>query len=250
MSGKLDVEALEKSLNALALRHEVLRTTFHYDGIQSEPVQRIHPHEHWRLQVYDFSAVSEEERGAHLQTLIERMGKERFCLDRLPLVRWALVQMSSQEHVLIQVEHHLVHDGYSFNILLSELTKLYNCYIGCLSSKVDFQLPGFQYADFAVWERRWMLTNSAQRQLTYWREKLSGCRTTFPLRLSGRTIGNSSIRFSLPIGLCKRLRAISISKKITLFTVMLGAFVALLRAVPGETDIPVGTGIANRRHSE
>src|SRR5947207_777034 len=150
MRGLLDVQALEKGLNALVQRHEILRTTF--EEVDGEPVQLVHPFQYNGLQIHTLNDLPDERRGMELQDLVKGMGRSRFRLDCLPLIRWILVRLSPEEHVLIHVEHHLIHDGYSFNLLLSELTKLYNYHADSCET-LDMRTAEFQYADFAAWEQ-------------------------------------------------------------------------------------------------
>ena len=250
MRGVLDVQALEKGLNALVQRHEIFRTTF--EEVDGEPVQIIHPFQYNSLEIRSLSDLPDEMRSAELLALTKRLGKSRFHLDRLPLIRWTLVRLSPEEHVLVHVEHHLVHDGYSFNVLLADLTKLYNYYTDS-SSALNLPTPKYQYADFAAWEQRWMETPSAGEALKYWVDRLSGHSAPLLLPFKPSASRNYSsigtlIRFNLSVALSGKLRSFSNDRGTTLFVSMASAFIALLRRYTGEKDIALGTAVANRRH--
>ena len=249
LEGALEVATLEFALNDLVRRHEVFRTTF--EEIDGELLQRIHAHTPGSIRVHDLGAADAETQALRLGQLTRMTAQHRFDPQTLPLVRWDLVRLSDQRHVFLYVEHHLVHDGYSFNLLLSELTDTYN---GIASGRHGAlkPIPEFQYADFAVWEERWMRTSAAARQLAFWKKTLHDCPAyiELPFRqdLDPARRESTAVRFPLPIELSRRLRTFSAARGLTLYVTMLTAFVILLRRYSGQSDIPVGTGIANRRH--
>jgi amino acid adenylation domain-containing protein len=250
--GLLDTGALEKALNAIVERHEILRTTIHVEG--DEPIQRVHPFQEFSIDRHVLSGASSEQRRQELQSIVDVATRERFCLNTLPLIRWTLVEVSQQEHVLIQVEHHIVHDGWSSYLIRAEITKLYREYTG-FGMAEDLTTPTFQFGDFACWERDWLETASAARQLGYWTSQLSGCPAVLQLsydrpRTERTQFVGSSERILLPIELCRQIRALSIREGVTLFTTMTAAFMALLARYSGQTDIVTGSGFANRRHPE
>ncbi|HLL46045.1 MAG TPA: AMP-binding protein, partial [Longimicrobiaceae bacterium] len=123
LRGELDVAALEASLGEIVRRHEIFRTTF--PEVDGRPVQRIHPPFPVRLPVADFRRVPAAGREAEVQRWLDRAFRQGFDLERLPLARWSLLRVDERDHVLVHVEHHLVHDGWSFNLWLGELLTLY-----------------------------------------------------------------------------------------------------------------------------
>ncbi|MDB6014844.1 MAG: non-ribosomal peptide synthetase module, partial [Gammaproteobacteria bacterium] len=251
LEGALEVAALRDSFNDLIRRHEILRTTF--EETSDELVQVIHPFQYQDVPLHDFADLEPQRRDARLQELIANRARHKFELGRLPLICWDLVRLAPRSHVLIHVEHHLVHDGYSFNIIVSELTRAYRRRVSERGSLEEFAAPNFQYADFAAWEGRWMQTAGALRQLEYWRRQLENCPATLslPIRQGPLEAGepkSAPIRFDLPLGLSRKLRAFSATRGTTLYVSMLTAFAILLGRYSGQTDVPIGTGIANRRH--
>jgi len=244
LRGALDVRALERALNLMVERHEIFRTTF--EIVDGELVQRIHPFCRFDLPEYPL--------GSDLLALTERELMTKFHLDQMPLIRWTLVQVSEQEHVLIQVEHHLVHDAWSFNLYLSELTAAYKSFCDPRGSS---NLPEvkFQFADYARWERRWLTTEAAQEQLDYWKDQLAN--PALPLQLPhdharnpDKAFRGASLRIDLPVPICHALRSFAATNRVTLFMTMFAGFAALLHRYSGQDDIQVGSGIANRRHPD
>jgi amino acid adenylation domain-containing protein len=249
--GPLDVAALEAALQAVVDRHEVLRTTF--PTVDGRPVQRIHAP--WRvcLDPVDFTHLPEAEREeAAREWMREHFGR-RFDLSRLPLVRWTLLRLADDEHRLVHVEHHIIHDGWSFNVLLREALEVYRARVEGRAPK----LPGLplQFADYCVWQREWMRSPAALAQLAFWREKLAGSQPVLELphdrpRPPLQRFRGAAPRFRLPGRLYRELRALGHAEGATLYMTMLAAFTALLSRWSGQDDLNVGTGIAVRRQPE
>jgi amino acid adenylation domain-containing protein len=249
--GLLDVTALEQSLNEIVRRHEIFRTTF--QTINGRPNQVIHPPQVVELPRVDLQTLPEPEREAEARRLIDQEVQQPFDLAQLPLIRWTLVQLSEREFILVHVEHHIVHDGWSFNIFLQELRDLYEAF----STRKPSPLPELpiQFADFAYWQRQWMQGAVAETQLDYWQQKLAGDLPALQLpfdrpRPPVQRFRGAAPRIELPLELCESLRVVSRREGSTLFMTMLAAFVTLLYRYSGQDDLCVGSGIANRRWRE
>ena len=169
-TGTLDVPALERALEEIVRRHEIFRTEFR--AVDGHPRQVIRAPWPVRLPVTDLRATDADRRDAEVERLLRDEFMRPFHLDRLPLIRWSLYRMGDDTHVLAAVEHHFVHDGWSFGRFLQELAALYSAFAEGRPSP----LGGLevQFADYAVWQRRWMETAEAARQLDYWRGTLAG----------------------------------------------------------------------------
>jgi amino acid adenylation domain-containing protein len=251
IKGPLDVPLLEDCLSRLVERHEIYRTEF----VQHEgaPYQRVRPP--WRVTLPRLSLeqVAPEQRDAEVSALLAKEAAWAFDLDALPLVRWTLVRLADDEHVLLHVEHHLVHDGWSFNLLLRELTELYADLSRGLPSRLP--PPSMQFADYATWQRDWLEGAQAARQRDYWRERLRDAPP--PLRLPFERAGARSTRAPsatlqehLPETLVADLQRLGERWGATLFGLMLSTFKALLHRYTGDDDLVVGTGLANRTRAE
>jgi amino acid adenylation domain-containing protein len=250
-TGRLDVNALERSLSEIIRRHEIFRTTF--PVIDGNPVQDIHGPFSVSLPITDLQELPDHEREAALQTRIREEIHKSFDLNRLPLVRWALVQLKSDEFVLIDVEHHLVHDGWSFNVFLQELLEIYGAFsAGDASPLTEATL---QFADFAHWQRLWMKGENARQQLAYWKRQLTGSPSLLALatdhpRPPIPSLRGAAPRFDIPPALSDSLRGLSRQQGVTLFMTMFAAFIALLHRYTRQDDICVGTAVGNRRWKE
>ncbi len=251
LRGELNVGALQQGLTELVRRHEIFRTTFH--EVDGQAVQRIHPPFEYQLPRKDLSAMPAVEREQAAQQEIRTEICTPFDLTNLPLIRWTLLRMSEREHILIVVEHHFVHDGWSFNLLLSELKDLYAAFASGKPSPLEE--PPIQFADFVHWQREWVRSDEARDQIAYWRARLAGAPPLLELptdhpRPARQGLRGSSFSADFPPDLYEALREFSRSHGTSLFMTMLAAFITTLHRESGMDDFCVGCGVANRRHRE
>lgn len=248
-TGNLDVRALRLTLAEIVRRHEIFRTTFPLrDG---RPIQQVHAPWEPALDVVD---VSGPDSKARAEARIADEFRKGFDLTQLPLVRWTLIRLSEREHLLAQIEHHLVHDGWSFNIYLREFKQLYEAF----ASGTGARLPelAHQFCDYATWEREWIRTSAqCATQSEYWREALAGAPPLLELDFARTRPSLPSYRGGLhretvPAPVARELRALCKERGVTLFMAMLAVFKLLLCRHSGQHDILVGTGVANRRWFE
>jgi amino acid adenylation domain-containing protein len=243
-TGAFDRSALERALSSIVERHEIYRTTFKDD--QGSLLQLIHCP--WKVGLEEIDAT--EQPGALKE--IARDLETPFDLESLPLVRWKLIKLGEQEHVLQIVEHHMVHDGWSFNVFLKELTEFYRYYAEGIRPEVD---PSpFQFADFSEWQREWITSSEARLQMEYWAALLKDCP---PLQLptdrprpSLQKHKGDLLRFQLDRGLEDALQAAARRHQTTLFMLFATAFEILLYKYSHQEEFCIGTAIANRRLAE
>jgi amino acid adenylation domain-containing protein/non-ribosomal peptide synthase protein (TIGR01720 family) len=249
--GWLDVTVLERCLDEIVQRHDIFRTT--YPAVDGKLFQVLNPHQPISFTVIDLESFAESERETEAQKLVAAEIQKPLDITQLPLVKWVLLKLSDQNHLLIHIEHHLVHDGWSFNVFLAELVELYQAF--CAGQPSPLTKPQLQFADFAHWQREWVNTPEAYTQLTYWQQKLSDSSPLLELpydrpRPTEQTYNGDHVRMELPIDLCDVLRIFSRQEGVTLFMTMLGAFLVLLHRYTGQNDICIGTAVANRRIKE
>jgi amino acid adenylation domain-containing protein/non-ribosomal peptide synthase protein (TIGR01720 family) len=249
--GQLNIAALEQALTEIVRRHEILRTSF--PAVAGRPVQIIHPPYHVTLPITDLRGISENEQGLAVTTLLSEEFQQSFETTRIPLVRWTLLKLSKDHHLLIQVEHHFVHDGWSLAVLLREMKTLYEAFCAGKPSPLP-ELP-VQFADFAIWQRQWLQGEVLEEQVAYWTKQLHGMPAMLELptdrpRPKAQSFKGAVQWLEIPVDLYQSLRVLSHSEGVTLFMTMLAAFVVLLHRYTGQADIVVGSGIANRRLRE
>ncbi|HWS86516.1 MAG TPA: amino acid adenylation domain-containing protein [Pyrinomonadaceae bacterium] len=250
LRGRLDAEALERSLGEVVRRHESLRTVF--ASVDGQPVQVITSFDGFRLPVHDLTAVDATERERELRRLAEEEGRRPFDLVAGPLLRALLLRAGADDHVLVLTTHHIVSDGWSSGVLLKEMCALYEAYAQGRPSPLP-ELP-VQYADFATWQRNWLSGETLAQQLAYWKEHLLGAP---PLELPTdrprppvHTTQGTRLSFTLPPELSEQLRRLSRREGVTVFVTLLAAFQSVLAYLSGQEDVSVGTPIANRNRKE
>jgi amino acid adenylation domain-containing protein len=250
MAGPLNVAILERSINEIVARYEILRTRFVIE--EETPRQVIDGSLHLTIPVTDFSAVPEEEQETRLKDALQSASREPFDLAHGPLIRATCVRMNSTEHVLMLMMHHTVFDGSSHGFLLRELSTLYEAFDAGLESPLT-NVP-VQYGDYAIWQRD-KLKREHDQLFAYWEDILSGelpvlqLPTDFPRppRMSYR---GASERIDLPIGLTESLTKIGREDGASLFMVLLSAFNVLLHRYTGQDDFIVGSPIDARNRPE
>jgi amino acid adenylation domain-containing protein len=251
LTGRLDVVALEQSLNEIIRRHEILRTTF--TTVDGRPVQTITPAARFSLRVEDLCAWPETEQEAEVQRLAEAEARYPFDLALGPLLRVRLLRVAEQEHVLLVSLHHIISDGWSIGVLAHELAVLYDA----LSAAKPSSLPPLpiQYADFAHWQRQWRHSEARDTQLAYWREQLRDPLSVLELptdrpRTTALSFHTARHPLTLPKALSEAVIRLSRREGATLFMTLLAAFKMLLYGYTGQEDQRVATLTANRNRQE
>ncbi|MEH1775243.1 amino acid adenylation domain-containing protein [Nostoc sp.] len=273
LKGCINLVALQDSLNEIINRHEVLRTSFAV--VDGQPAQVINQPVPLTLAVEDLRLLSERERTQEAQRLATELAQEPFDLSAQSLFRAKILQLDDKSYQLLVTLHHIIADGWSIGILLKELAALYDAFSTgkvCLHSRSVSQtdatptpLPELpiQYRDFVNWQRQCLDGESATRtlrdriqpKLTYWKQKLSGELTVLNLptdrpRSPVQTFKGAQAKLVLSQTLTKELKNFSRHAGVTLFMTLLTAFKTLLYRYTGQTDILVGSPIANRNRAE
>jgi len=250
LDAPVDVGVLGRALNEIVGRHEALRTTF--QAVEGRPVQVVAPELELPLPVVDLAGLPRVERDREALRLATEEAQRAFDLARGPLIRTTLLRLGPGEHVFLLTLHHIVSDGWSMGILSRELTALYDAFARGSPSPLP-ALP-IQYADFALWQRRLLVGETLERQLTYWRGKLVGAPTlalpTDRPRPPVARFRGATATLAFPAELVARLRRLAHDEGATLFMVLLCAFKALLSRYSGQEDIVVGAPVANRTRPE
>jgi NRPS condensation-like uncharacterized protein len=248
VGGVVDVQALESSLQELIRRHESLRTLFVEQA--GQPMQVIQPVYRAPLPVIDLQGVEPARREQEVRRLAKQEALHACDLAKGPLLRTALLRLQHEEQVLLLTLHHIITDGWSNDVLVHELTTLYQAYVAGQPSPLT-PLP-IQYADYALWQRQWLQGETLRQQIEYWKKQLRGAK---PLALPADFLHEDRQRnrgarysFSFPMKLSEELVTLSRQEGVTLFMLLLAAFQVLLYRLTDQTDIVVGTDVANRTH--
>ncbi|WP_312936089.1 non-ribosomal peptide synthetase [Pseudomonas sp.] len=246
LRGALDTQALQQAFDSLVQRHDTLRTTFALGD--ERPLQVIQPH--LALPLEHCHAALDE---AALQAWIDARVARPFDLQRGPLLRVSLLQTAVDEHVLLVVQHHIVCDAQSMQVMVDELVQLYAAF----SQGGAAQLPALpiQYADYALWQRRWMEAGERERQLAFWKAQLGDQQPVLELpfdrpRPAIQSDRGALLAIEVDSALATALKTLAQREGVTLFMLLLASFQVLLHRYTGQRDIRVGVPVANRNRVE
>lgn len=250
--GALQRDRLGLVLTEIIRRHEVLRTTYS-DSDTGGVVQTVQPLRPLPVETIILDVPDPAVRKQQLQRLIEVEALKPFSLLTDTMLRATVISFSSEDHVLLLTMHHIASDGWSVSVLLRELAELYGAPDEVGMSAVP-ALP-VQYADYAQWQRS-LLSGDVMEELTrYWTGKLaelpSACHppTDRPRPRLQTFTGKSLLRGLAPEAVA-RIRKRCRAEGATLFMGLQAVFSALLARYTGESDIVIGTSVANREHSQ
>jgi amino acid adenylation domain-containing protein/FkbM family methyltransferase len=251
LKGKLDFDALERTVNEIVRRHEILRTTF--AGDNGQPVQVISPFKPVSLPLSDLSDLPEAEREAKVRQLATEETTTGFDLSAGPLMRVRVLRLGDEHHVMLFNTHHSISDGWSMGVLVREVAALYSAFTAGEPSP----LPELtvQYADFAAWQRDWLKGETLEKHLDYWKRQLGGAPAVLELPSTRTRPAIQQFRgerqsFVYPVDLSERLKALSKNEQCTLFMTLLAAFATQLHRYSGQEEIVLGTDVANRNRAE
>ncbi|HKV06649.1 MAG TPA: condensation domain-containing protein, partial [Thermoanaerobaculia bacterium] len=251
LRGGLDPSALHRALTEIVRRHEALRTVF--PARDGEPYQRVLPPGVQPLPRVDLEGLPPALREAETLRVARTEARLPFDLERGPLMRTALVRLSARDHALLTTTHHIVSDGWSLGIFTREMAALYAAFSAGDPSPLP-ELP-VQYADFALWQRDWLRGEVLEEQLAWWRGVLVSSPAALELPTDRPRPPFPSFRGAvrtrtLAADLAGSLRALGQAHGTTPFMTLLAVFATLLSRYTGQTDVVLGSPIANRNRSE
>ena len=251
LEGALDIGALREAFGALVARHAALRTVFKAgpDGLAR---QMVLPRMPLDIPLIELDAASGDIESLAGEAALH-VTQRPFDLTAGPLLRVAAIRLDAHRHVLVLVMHHIVSDGWSMQVLVSEFAQLYAAHLG--GTPVELPALPIQYPDYAAWQRNWMEAGEKERQLAYWKAQLGARHPVLQLpadharRADGRYLA-ATFRLELPVDLAQGLRKRAQGQGATLFMALLAGFQAVLFRQTGQSDIRVGVPIANRHRPE
>ncbi|MDK9557686.1 amino acid adenylation domain-containing protein [Marinobacter sp. M216] len=248
--GDLDTAALERAFNTILQRHEILRANFiNPDGevqilIDESRSVCLEPQ---TLSDYGAEDLETLERALRLKVA------ESFDVASGALFKVWLIRIDDHDHILFLMIHHLVFDGWSFDLLLKEMCALYNAYSKGLGNPLP-ALP-VQFQDFALWQRDWLHSDAVNDQLSYWKEQLAGelpvldLPTDFdrPLTQAHRSEG---VKFDIDETAVDALESLATRHQTTLFMVLLSLYVLMLHRFSRQSDLIINVPVYARNQDE
>jgi acyl transferase domain-containing protein len=252
LTGMLRIDAVEASLVEIFRRHDVLRTTFLTTADGTEQIVALAADvklDLARRRVETSGSDSQRE----LRLIVEQEARRPFDLANGPLLRFVLVEFSPRDWVLLVTMHHIVGDGWSLGLLVREFSQVYQAQVtGRRSPLGPLRV---QYADYAAQERGRLRGETLDSLLQYWKEQLEGAPTLLSLptdRPRSEQPNYQSATYSSAIGpdIVERLRSLGRTFGTTLYMTLLSTFGLLLHRLTAQTDLLVGSIVANRPRAE
>ncbi|KEI98771.1 hypothetical protein N496_03990 [Clostridium botulinum A2B3 87] len=247
IKGNLKIEELRKSFECIVGRHEILKSN--YMQVDGQPVININPQQDVKLQVMEFSNEFE-----NAMQYIREQANLPFDLEKGLLYRISLAKIDEQRYILLICLHHIISDGWSRNIILKELLAFYNnlCKGTPLNTLRELKI---QYIDYAIWQNKQFKMKAMEKQLNYWRKKLSGAIDNFTFnpsekeKIYGKSKCNT-VEFDLDQRLTSLVKGLAREEGSTLFMVLLSIYQIMIYFYTGVEEIYVGSPIAGRTKSE
>jgi hypothetical protein len=249
ITSPLDAAVLERSLNEIVRRHEILRTTIAVAG--GGKIQVIAPQLTVPLAVDDLHKLPTSKKEAAAHRLVQAELTHCFDLARGPLIRARVVRLAEDEHLLLIAMHQLIADGGSLGVVADELAALYEAFANGKMSPLA--PPPLQYADFAAWQCVGTSHPDVASQLDYWREQLRGPPPALKLGAAQPRRAASDLTaqrdIALPASLTDVVKQFSRREGGTLFMALVAALTTLLHRYSGEDDLCLATNVANRNRA-
>lgn len=251
LNGELNVSALQRALQRIVARHEVLRTHF---SAEKDSVYQVIEHDALLpFQEIDLSVYPEDQQSEQLTHHIEAEYRQVFDLSQDVIFRVKLYRCASTDHVLQITMHHIASDGWSIKILIEELKAFYES--DCQNRPISLKKLSVQYADYTLWQQQWLTGDMLANALAYWKTRLIDIPVVHSLpldkpRLKQQRFRGASQRETMSVKLTNTIRDFCRSNDVTLFMFLQTAFSVLLSRYSGEHDIVIGTAIAGRTHRD
>jgi len=251
LTGRLDRNALRRALEFIQARHEALRSRFVL--IDGSPIQKIASlaESPFVLVEHDLRQLSDVQ--LELDRLISQEESSPFDLEHGPLVRGRLIQLADTEYALLITMHHIVSDGWSMGIFVSELNALYGDFLR--GKQATLPKLNIQYPDYAAWQRQWIEGGILHQQSAYWKAALAGAPVLLELpkyhsRPDKQDYAGAVVKLTLNERLTTGLKTLSVRHGVTLFMTVLAGWAALLARLSGQQEVMIGTPVANRGQAE
>jgi amino acid adenylation domain-containing protein len=247
LTGKLNREALRSALDCMLSRQEALRAVFIL--IDGEPVQRFASAADCWFQLVEHDLRHQSEPRKELDRLSALEAHAPFDLEQGPLIRGRLIRLADEEHALLITVHHIVSDGWSIGVLVNELNALYGAFLrGEPNPLPELKI---QYADYAVWQRRWVEGELLRQQGDYWRTTLAGVPALLALPSDHphpdcQDYSGAYVGVVLDEQLTSGLKKLSRRHSATTYMILLAGWALMMERLSGQMDFVIGSPAANR----
>jgi len=248
--GPLNYPALKASLQTIVDRHETMRSRF--PSVEGQPIVVIEPQLTLELPLVDLSALSKEVQEETVRSIAVAEVQTPFDLATAPLIRYKLLKLAPEEHVLLRTVHHIINDVWTDTVRLRELAQLYSALSAGEPSPLE---PlAIQYVDFAAAQRQWLQGAVLTEQINYWKDHLTGASALrLPTDYSLSAVPSyrgAAIVVTLPEPLTAGIKTLAGTAGVSLFVILLAAFQTLLYRYTGQTDLTLCSPVAGRKQPE
>ncbi|BBM00786.1 non-ribosomal peptide synthetase [Microbulbifer sp. GL-2] len=250
--GELDYDALQKTLNAILVRHDTLHTVYRANE-NGEPYPLILDAPELPIAFIDLSTLSEEVQSREVARLAKEEASAPFDLAQDLMIRVSLIRLGAEKHTFLATVHHIASDGWSIAVFTKDISNLYTAYV----HNLDDTLPTLpvNYMDYAAWQKAWLTGEVLQEHLNYWRTQLDGIPVLHNLPLDKVRPVNPShevgcVVHEMSKKNSRQLHQFARDHDATLFMVLSACFAVFINRYSSEHDIVFGTPIANREHAE
>ncbi|MGB3467006.1 MAG: amino acid adenylation domain-containing protein, partial [Cyclobacteriaceae bacterium] len=250
INGNFNAEAFKKALVYIIERHESFRTGFEsHDG---KAIQVVHKNYELPFEYMDVSQMEENERADKIATVKHKFLNDEFNMQKPPLLRALIIKTSEKESILGLVMHHIISDGWSIKILISEIGQVYRSYLNNVEPSLA-PLP-LQYMDFTIWQHGVMSGKKFDEEINYWKNQLSELEdidlpTDFP-RPSQHGGKGDTIRIQLEKETSDILDKVAAEMQVSMFTLLMSGAFILLSKYSRQTNFGLGLPVANRNNKE
>ncbi|BBN81237.1 hypothetical protein PA25_12220 [Pseudoalteromonas sp. A25] len=252
VTGLLNVEGVNWAFQTILMRHESLRTRFSLD-VKEQLVQVIQAPRHLDIMLHDLTHIEDLEQHSYIKRIVTEEAKKEFDLAHDLMLRVQLLKLDSEEHIIQVTMHHIASDGWSMGILLNEFSALYSAFVR--NQENPLKPLDIQYSDYAQWQRHWLKGDVLEEQLSYWADQLTDLPAVHSLPLdfprpTTQQFSGASYFSNIPQKERLQLKALCQEQESTLFMGLMAVFSTLLARYSSETDIVIGSPIANREQAE
>ena len=251
IDSSLEIDLLQKSIDLLIARHEILRTSFHEED--GELYQTIAPSAETLVGATDLTSLPEEEGDREARARIREYGRQPFDLRHPPLLRCHCFRITPARNLLFLNIHHIIADLQSLSILREELAICYQA----VSANRTPELPvlSLQFADYAIWAATQMGSGRVQSQLQYWKQKLAGLPPYLELPVKGsypeqRSASGATVTFEVSSSTSRSLVGVGRESGATPFMTFLAAYALLIARFSGQRDFCIGSPVTQRKQVE
>jgi amino acid adenylation domain-containing protein len=249
IDGIPNIDYLQKTIDILIQRHELLRTVFILE--EDSVFQKLDGLKHvLKVNIVDVPTIFTEN---NITNDIKEEIHAPFDLMGGSLFRVTLFIYTNNISILTIVFHHIIVDLHSKNIFGNELSEIYNSF--CQNKKVSLNNNNFNYFDYAEWYTKWLETPSAENMLDYWLKEIEGINLSLDLpadfdRPKQLSLKGRSVKFSIDQKFSSKIKDFASGNLVKPFVVLLAAYASMLSRLSNKKQIIIGVPMSNRRREE